>query len=199
MPVYFPSYSNVDMNTIRIALGHYTNPTGPDRYREGNMLLFRDLVNGGGSGLALSHYVGINFYSVLTMYQDVGYIYDGCQGRDHWCYHSTTAEDGSYAGPFGGPYCYNTERGYNNGNFLTFGYGYAQTTTRPYSAYNMISYSRNDYNCRAFYVDIINWWVGNTVAGNYFAYAGGDHYASYDGENGFQTDQRFTCRLILWY
>jgi hypothetical protein len=184
------------MNTIRVALGRYTNPTGPDRYEDGNMARFRDLT---GRGYALSDYVGVNFYSVVTMYQGEGYVYDGCQGRDHWCYHSTTAEDGSYAGPFGGPYCYNTERGYNNGNFLTFGYGYAQTTTRPYSGYNIISYSRNDYNCRAFYVDILQLYGYNTVAGNYFAYAGGDHYASYDGVNGFQSDQRFLCRLILWY
>jgi hypothetical protein len=184
------------MNTIRVALGRYTNPTGPDRYEDGNMARFRDLT---GRGYALSDYVGVNFYSVVTMYQGEGYVYDGCQGRDHWCYHSTTAEDGSYAGPFGGPYCYNTERGYNNGNFLTFGYGYAQTTTRPYSGYNIISYSRNDYNCRAFYVDILQLYGYNTVAGNYFGYAGGDHYASYDGVNGFQSDQRFLCRLILWY
>lgn len=196
MPVYFPSYSNVDMNTIRVALGRYTNPTGPDRYEDGNMARFRDLT---GRGYALSDYVGVNFYSVVTMYQGEGYIYDGCQGRDHWCYHSTTAEDGSYAGPFGGPYCYNTERGYNNGNFLTFGYGYAQTTTRPYSGYNIISASSNDYNCRAFYVDVLQLYGYNTVAGNYFAYAGGFQYASYDGVNGFQSDQRFLCRLILWY
>jgi hypothetical protein len=196
MPVYFPSYSNVDMNTIRIALGRYTNPTGPDRYEDGNMERFNSLT---GRGYALSDYVGVNFYSVVTMYQGEGYIYDGCQGRDHWCYHSTTAEDGSYAGPFGGPYCYNTERGYNNGNFLTFGYGYAQTTTRPYSGYNIISASSNDYNCRAFYVDILQLYGYNTVAGNYFAYAGGFQYASYDGVNGFQSDQRFLCRLILWY
>ena len=196
MPVYFPSYSNVDMNTIRVALGRYTNPTGPDRYEDGNMARFRDLT---GRGTALSDYVGVNFYSVVTMYQGEGYVYDGCQGRDHWCYHSTTAEDGSYAGPFGGPYCYNTERGYNNGNFLTFGYGYAQTTTRPYSGYNIISASSNDYNCRAFYVDILQLYGYNTVAGNYFAYAGGFQYASYDGVNGFQSDQRFLCRLILWY
>ena len=196
MPVYFPSYSNVDMNTIRVALGRYTNPTGPDRYEDGNMARFRDLT---GRGYALSDYVGVNFYSVVTMYQGEGYVYDGCQGRDHWCYHSTTAEDGSYAGPFGGPYCYNTERGYNNGNFLTFGYGYAQTTTRPYSGFNIISASSNDYNCRAFYVDVLQLYGYNTVAGNYFAYAGGFQYASYDGVNGFQSDQRFLCRLILWY
>jgi hypothetical protein len=196
MPVYFPSYSNVDMNTIRYALGRVTNPTGPDRYEDGNMGRFNSLT---GRGYALSDYVGVNFYSVVTMYQGEGYIWDGCQGRDHWCYHSTTAEDGSYAGPFGGPYCYNTERGYNNGNFLTFGYGYAQTTTRPYSGFNIISASNNDYNCRAFYVDVLQLYGYNTVAGNYFGYAGGFQYASYDGVNGFQSDQRFLCRLILWY
>ena len=195
MPVYFPGGS-VDFNTLRYALGRVTNPTGPDRYEDGNMGRFNSLT---GRGTAASNYWYVNFYSVVTMYQGEGYVYDGCQGRDHWCYHSTTAEDGSYAGPFGGPYCYNTERGYNNGNFLTFGYGYAQTTTRPYSGYNIISASSNDYNCRAFYVDILQLYGYNTVAGNYFAYAGGFQYASYDGVNGFQSDQRFLCRLILWY
>jgi hypothetical protein len=68
------------MNTIRVALGRYTNPTGPDRYEDGNMARFRDLT---GRGYALSDYVGVNFYSVVTMYQGEGYVYDGCQGRDH--------------------------------------------------------------------------------------------------------------------
>ena len=197
MPVYLPSYSNVDMNTIRIALGHYTNPTGPDRYREGNMLLFRDLVNGGGSGLALSHYVGINFYSVLTMYQGEGYIYDGCQGRDHWCYYDGTDQNGSYIGPWSGPSTYNSEFGYGAGTFLTFGYGVAYSYVRPYSYHTFISYSSGPYNCRAFYVYIsVN---GGWVAFNGFAYAAGDQYTSYNFDQGFQAADTVYCALVLWY
>jgi hypothetical protein len=196
MPVYFPGYSNVDMNTIRYALGIVTNPTGPNRYESGDMWRFRN-VWGSGRGYALSDYVGYNFYSFLIMYQGEGYIYDGCQGRDHWCYYDCTTEDGSYAGPFGGPSTYNTERGYNNGNFLTFGYGYAWTYTRPNSGHNIVSYSRNDYNCRAFYVDILR--NGGVVAGNYFAYAGGDRYTEYYSTISPQSSASYTCRLILWY
>ena len=194
MPVYFPSYSNVDMNTIRYAMGLVDNATGPNRYEAGSMARFRDLT---GRGYALSDYVGVNFYGYVIMYQGEGYIYDGCQGRDHWCYYDGTDEYGGYVGPFGGGSTYNTERGYNNGTFLTFGYGYCWTYFRPYSYHNYVSYSRNDYNCRAFYVDILR--NGGVVAGNYFAYAGGNHYTQYLFESGFQASESITCRLILWY
>lgn len=194
MPVYFPSFSNVDMNTIRYAMGLVDNPTGPNRYEAGD---FRRIGDLSGRGYALSGYVGVNFYAFCIMYQGEGYIYDGCQGRDHWCYYDGTAEDGSYVGPFGGPSTYNTERGYNNGSFLTFGYGYCWTYFRPYSYHNYVSYSRNDYNCRAFYVDILR--NGGVVAGNYFAYAGGDQYTQYNFDQSFQASESITCRLILWY
>ncbi len=194
MPVYFPSYSNVDMNTIRYALGLVDNPTGPNRYEAGSMARFRDLT---GRGYALSDYVGVNFYAYVIMYQYEGYIYDGCAGRDHWCYYDGTAEDGSYIGPWGGPSTYNTERGYNNGTFLTFGWGYCWSYFRPYSYHNYVSYSYAPYNCRAFYVDILRNW--GTVAGNYFGYAGGDQYTQYNFEQGFQASESIACRLILWY
>jgi hypothetical protein len=194
MPVYFPSYSNVDMNTIRYAMGLVDNATGPNRYEAGSMARFRDLT---GRGYALSDYVGVNFYGFVIMYQGEGYIYDGCQGRDHWCYYDGTDEYGGYVGPFGGGSTYNTERGYNNGTFLTFGYGYCWTYFRPYSYHNYVSYSYNDYNCRAFYVDILR--NGGVVAGNYFAYAGGYQYTQYLFESGFQASESITCRLILWY
>ena len=194
MPVYFPSYSNVDMNTIRYAMGLVDNATGPNRYESGDMNRIAGLT---GRGRAWSDYVGVNFYGYVIMYQGEGYIYDGCQGRDHWCYYDGTSEDGGYVGPFGGSSTYCTERGYNNGNFLTFGYGYAWTYFRPYSYHTYISYSRNDYNCRAFYVDILR--NGGVVTGNYFAYAGGDQYAAYNFESGFQASESITCRLILWY
>jgi hypothetical protein len=194
MPVYFPGYSNVDMNTIRYAMGLVDNATGPNRYEAGSMARFRDLT---GRGYALSDYVGVNFYGFVIMYQGEGYIYDGCQGRDHWCYYDGTDEYGGYVGPFGGGSTYNTERGYNNGTFLTFGYGYCWTYFRPYSYHTYISYSRNDYNCRAFYVDILR--NGGVVTGNYFAYNCCDQYAQYTFESGFQASESITCRLILWY
>ena len=194
MPVYFGGYSNVDMNTIRYAMGLVDNATGPNRYEQGSMARNQQLT---GRGYALSDYVGVNFYAFCIMYQGEGYIYDGCQGRDHWCYYDGTDEYGGYVGPFGGGSTYCTERGYNNGNFLTFGYGYAYTYFRPYSYHTYISYSNNDYNCRAFYVDILR--NGGVVTGNYFAYAGGGQYAQYTFEQGFQGSESITCRLILWY
>jgi hypothetical protein len=194
MPVYFPSYSNVDLNTIRYAMGLVTNATGPDRYESGDLNRIGNLAGG---RKALSDYVGLNFYAFCIMYQGEGYIYDGCQGRDHWCYYDGTDEYGGYVGPFGGGSTYCTERGYNNGNFLTFGYGYAYTYFRPYSYHTYISYSSNDYNCRAFYVDILR--NGSVVTGNYFAYAGGGQYAQYTFDQGLQGSESITCRLILWY
>lgn len=194
MPVYFPGYSNVDMNTIRYAMGLVTNPTGPNRYESGD---FGRIGNLSGRGYALSGYVGVNFYAYCIMYQWDGYIYDGCAGRDHWCYYDGTDEYGGYVGPWGGGSTYNTERGYNNGTFLTFGYGYCWTYFRPYSYHNYVSYSYAPYNCRAFYVDILR--NGGVVAGNYFGYAGGDQYTQYNFDQGFQASESITCRLILWY
>lgn len=194
MSVLFPGYSNVDMNSIRYAMGLVDNATGPNRYESGDMNRIAGLT---GRGRAWSDYVGVNFYGYVIMYQGEGYIYDGCQGRDHWCYYDGTSEDGGYVGPFGGGSTYNTERGYNNGTFLTFGYGYCWTYFRPYSYHTYISYSRNDYNCRAFYVDILR--NGGVVTGNYFAYACCDQYAQYTFESGFQASESITCRLILWY
>ena len=194
MAVQFPSYSNVDMNTIRYAMGLVDNATGPNRYESGDMGRIGGLT---GRGYAWSDYVGVNFYGYVIMYQNDGYIYDGCAGSDHWCYYDGTDEYGGYVGPFGGGSTYNTERGYNNGTFLTFGYGYCWTYFRPYSNHNYVSWSYAPYLCRAFYVDILR--NGGVVAGNYFAYAGGDQYTSYSFQSGFQASDTITCRLILWY
>lgn len=194
MPVYFPSYSGVDMNTIRYAMGLVTNPTGPNRYESGD---FYRIGNLSGRGYALSGYVGVNFFSFVQMNQGEGYIYDGCYGRDHWCYYDATSEDGSYVGPWGGPSTYNTERGYNNGTFLTFGYGYCWTYCRPYSYHNFVSYSSAPYNCRAFYVYISR--NGGWVAFNGFAYAGGDQYTQYNFDSSFQAYDYIYCALVLWY
>jgi hypothetical protein len=196
MSVYFGSGGQVDMNTLRVVMGLYTNPTGPNRYESGDLGRIGALAGG---RYALSNYWNVNFYAFFIMYQSEGYIYDGCYGRDHWCYYDATSEDGSYVSPWGGPSTYNTERGYNNGSFLTFGYGYCYTYVRPYSGHNVISYSSAPYNCRAFYVDIIYNNTGGRVSGNFFAYNGGDQYCEYYTYNGFQDSQSYTARLILWY
>jgi hypothetical protein len=175
-------------------MGLYDNPTGPNRYESGDFNRIRNLA---GRGHAMSDWWGVNFYAYCIMYQGEGYVYDGCAGRDHWCYYDGTTEDGSYVGPWGGPSTYNTERGYNNGTFLTFGYGYCWTYFRPYSYHNYVSVSSAPYNCRAFYVDILR--NGGVVAGNYFGYAGGEHLTQYNFDQGFQASESITCRLILWY
>ena len=194
MSVYFGSGGQVDLNTIRYAMGLVDNATGPNRYESGDLNRIGNLAGG---RKALSNYWNVNFYAYLIMYQGEGYIYDGCYGRDHWCYYDATAEDGSYVSPWGGPSTYNTERGYNNGSFLTFGYGYCWTYVRPNSGHNVISYSSAPYNCRAFYVDIIR--NGSVVVGNYFGYAGGDQYTEYYTTSTWQQGDFFTARLILWY
>ena len=194
MPVYFGGGGQVDMNTVRYAMGLVDNATGPNRYEAGDFNRIRNLA---GRGHPMSEWWGVNFYAYCIMYQGEGYVYDGCQGRDHWCYYDGTDEYGGYVGPWGGGSTYNTERGYNNGTFLTFGYGYCWTYFRPYSYHTYVSYSSNDYNCRAFYVDILR--NGGVVAGNYFAYAGGGQYTAYTFDQGFQASESITCRLILWY
>ena len=194
MSVIFPGYSNVDMNSIRYAMGLVDNATGPNRYESGDMNRIAGLT---GRGRAWSDYVGVNFYGYVIMYQTDGYIWDGCQGRDHWCYYDATSEDGSYVSPWGGPSTYNTERGYNNGTFLTFGGGYCQTYCRPYSYHTFVSYSTSPANCAAFYVYISR--NGGWVAFNGFAYAAGDQYTSYNFDSGFQASDSIYCALVYWY
>ena len=194
MSVIFPGYSNVDMNSIRYALGLVDNPTGPNRYEAGSMARFRDLT---GRGYALSDYVGVNFFAYVQMSQGEGYVYDGCAGRDHWCYADGTDQNGSYIGPWSGPSTYNSEFGYGSGTFLTFGYGYTYSYVRPYSYHTYISYSSAPYNCRAFYVYILR--NGSGVAYNFFGYAGGDQYTTYNFESGFQAYDYMYCACVIWY
>lgn len=197
MSVIFPSYSNVDLNSVRYAMGMVTNANGPNRYEAGDVWRIRNVY--GGPGYAFSDYVGVNFFSFMQMQQGEGYVYDGCQGRDHWCYYDGCDQNGSYIGPWSGPSTYNSEFGWGSGSFLTFGYGYCYSYTRPNSGANIVSYSRNDYNCRAFYVDILELYSYNRIAGNFFAYAGGDQYTEVYIYHGFQSYRYFLCRLILWY
>lgn len=197
MSVIFPSYSNVDLNSVRYAMGMVDNANGPYRYESADVWRIRNVY--GGPGYAFSDYVGVNFFSYIYMTQGEGYVYDGCQGRDHWCWWDGTDQNGSYIGPWSGPSTYNSEFGYGSGTFLTFGGGYTYSYTRPNSGLNIVSYSRNDYNCRAFYVDILELYSYNRIAGNFFAYAGGDQYTEVYVYNGFQSYRYFYCRLILWY
>ena len=197
MSVIFPGYSNVDMNSVRYAMGMVTNANGPNRYESGDVWRIRNVF--GGPGYAFSDYVGVNFFSFMQVQQGEGYVYDGCQGRDHWCYYDGCDQNGSYIGPWSGPSTYNSEFGWGSGSFLTFGYGTTYSYTRPNSGANIVSYSRNDYNCRAFYVDILELYSYNRIAGNFFAYAGGDQYTEVYIYHGFQSYRYFLCRLILWY
>jgi hypothetical protein len=197
MSVEFPGYSNVNANTMRYAMGIVTNPgNGPDRYESMDIWRLRN-VWGSGRGYAFSDYVGLNFFSYVEMRQGEGFVYDGCAGRDHWCYYSATDQNGSPVGPWSGPSTYNSEFGYGAGTFLTFGYGLAYTYIRPNSGHNFVSYSSGPYNCRAFYVYVYR--NGGAVAYNFFAYAGGDHYTEHYFISGFQTYNYMECGLILWY
>ena len=186
MPVLFGYGGQVDIGTAR----QYLSYIGSD---------LRTLMafTGNGTPDAMSDWWGANFYGDLYFDQADGYIYDGCQGRDHWCWAETIGEYGDYCGPWGSYPSYNSERGYNNGTFLTFGGGYCTVRVRPGSYTTLISASSNDYNCRAFYVYISR--NGGWVAFNGFAYAGGDHYTSYNFESGFQAYDYMYCACILWY
>ncbi|NBU81611.1 MAG: hypothetical protein EBS55_08190 [Flavobacteriaceae bacterium] len=188
MPVIFPYGSQIDIGSARFYLSYYANDLR-------SLMAF----TGNGTPDAMSDWWGANFYGDLYIDQQDGYIWDGCQGRDHWCWAETTGEYGDYCNAWGGYPMYNTERGYNNGTFLTFGYGYCTVRVRPGASTMIASASSNDYNCRAFYVDVYWYNGGYVVAGNYFGYAGGYQEVRYYYTHGFQEGRSFRCRLILWY
>lgn len=196
MSVEFPGYSNVNANSMRYAMGIVTNPTGPDRYESMDIWRLRN-VWGSGRGYAFSDYVGVNFFAYVEWRQGEGYVYDGCAGRDSWGWYDGTDQNGSYIGPWSGPSTYNSEFGYGAGTFLTFGYGLVYSYVRPHSYHNFVSYSSAPYNCRAFYVYIAR--NGGAVAYNFFAYAGGDQYTTYNFTSGFQAYDYMYFACILWY
>lgn len=194
MSIQFYSGYQVDMDTVRRAMGLFDNATGPNRYEAGD---FNRIFNLAGRGRAMVDWWGVDIFARVQMNQGEGYVYDGCAGRDHWCYYDGTDQNGSYIGPWSGPSTYNSEFGWGSGTFLTYGYGFSYSFVRPYSNHNFVSYSSGPYNCRAFYVYIsVN---GNWVAFNGFAYAGGDHATNYNFESGFQASNFIYCALILWY
>ena len=188
MSVVFGTGAQVDINTVRARL---SQGSGDIRYLSS--------LCGFGTPDQFSDWWNVNFFAYVYLTQGEGYIWDGCQGRDHWCWLEGTTEDGGFLNAFGGGSTYNTERGFNNGTFLTFGYGYSYSYLQPYSGFMIASASNNDYNCRAFYVDVLELYSYNTVAGNYFAYAGGYQETRYYSNVGFQNYRYFYARLILWY
>ena len=196
--VPFPYGSQVNADAMRWVMGRNFNPTGPNRYESGDVGFLSGLA---GVGTAFSNWWDLNVYGYLEMQQGEGYVYDGCYGRDHWCYYDATSDDGVYVGSFGGPSTYNSERGYNNGTFLTFGYSYCYTYTRPYSYHTVVSYSSTGGYppCAAMYVDILQLYGYNTVASNMFGYSSADQYCQRTTESTMRSSEVYLCRLILWY
>ena len=77
--------------------------------------------------------------ATVTMYEDLGGLYDGCSETiDTGCWLEGSNPDGGYIGPWGSSYTTNSERGSNNGTFLTFG-GNTQASVRG----NSTVYVRN--------------------------------------------------------
>ena len=138
MPAYFGSGAQVDINTVRSALNQ---GSGDVRYLAS--------LCGFGTPDYFSDWWNVNFFSYVYIRQGEGYIWDGCSGKDTWSWLEGTTEYGGYLGAFGGGSTYNTERGYNNGTFLTFGYGYNESTLRPYTEY-MIGIGSSGSNCILF-------------------------------------------------
>lgn len=82
-----------------------------------------------GNQFAMSTYRGFQLpTSTVTMYQNQGGVWDGCNFWDTWCDIYSDDPDFNGQGPFYGSYMFNTERGSNNGTFLTFGGGYCEMT-----------------------------------------------------------------------
>ncbi len=79
--------------------------------------------------------------ATVNMSQNVGQLYDGCgMNMDSYGYFEGSNPDGGYSGPYGGSYMTNTERGSNNGTFLTFG-GSCSASIRGNSTVTISSFS----------------------------------------------------------
>lgn len=61
--------------------------------------------------------------ATITMTQNAGGIWDGCYYHDVWCDIQSYDPNFGYQDAWGGQFMTNTERGNNNGTFLTFGGG----------------------------------------------------------------------------
>lgn len=196
MPVLFPGSTPIDINTARInlnALGataNFTNISGDLNY-----LMY---LTGNATPHALSDWRNVDFYGDVYLEQGVGQLYDACGLlKDHWCYYEGTTEYGGYVGPFGGDSTYNSERGYNNGTFLTFGYGYSRTRLRPYTDVYMKSIMQDVYgysfSCTYMLIDIFEF--GNGVVTSYDVSNFGYFELPYNFSIGFQQGRSFRARM----
>lgn len=101
-PWYSPS--NLSMNTIGNSLAPYLDPVY--------------------NPYAISSYLNWQLPTTsVGMSQNDGGIWDGCNFWDTWC--DITSDDPDFNGQnaWSGNFMYNSERGSNNGTFLTFGGG----------------------------------------------------------------------------
>ncbi len=179
MPVIFPGSSTIDVGTAR---SYLNQSTGDVRYLMS--------ITGNSPADAFSDWRNVDFYGDMYLEQGDGYIWDGCSGRDHWGWYECTDEYGSYVGPYGGPSTYNSERGYNNGTFLTFGYGYSRTRLRPYTGVYVVSQSSGT-NCGSGFTARV-WefgYKGNRASDTYTA--------TYSFTIGFQEGRSFIVRLTI--
>ena len=111
-----------------------------------------ELVNGSNSlntlaadagvGAAMSNFRGYRLPpATITMTQNAGGIWDGCNFHDTWCELSSTDPDFNTIQAFYSPggFTTNTERGNNEGTFLTFGGG--TVTTSVHGRYSVTVYN----------------------------------------------------------
>lgn len=109
--VYQPWYAppNLPMSGIGNSLSPYL-PLGTDPYK-------------------ISSYLGWQLPTAFVrMTQNDGGIWDGCHFWDTWCLIASDDPDWNGQGAFYGNFMYNSERGFDNGTFLTFGGGSVDMT-----------------------------------------------------------------------
>lgn len=184
MPVIFPGSTPIDIDTARINLNQ---TSGDVRYLMS--------LTGNLQADAFSDWRDVNFYGDVYLEQADGYIWDGCSGRDHWGWYEGTTEYGGYLGAFGGGSTYNSERGYNNGTFLTFGYGYSSSRLRPYTNV-MVASSSSGTSCIPFRLDIWEF-EGAVVRAEYnLPSSPGNREIRWNFTIGFQQGRSFKTRLL---
>jgi hypothetical protein len=125
-------YYNVAISDIRAELGS----SSTDLYN-------LTIQAFGGGPYEMARFRGFSatpYYNVMQEYG--GGLYDGCyMSLDHFMWAEGVDRNGTYFGPYGGPVVYNTERGSNNGTFLTFG-GECYFYARANSTVTVTAYAR---------------------------------------------------------
>ena len=106
---------------------------------------------------AMSSYLGWQLpVATVNFTQNDGGIWDGCNFWDTWC--DIYADDPNWngQGPFYGGFMYNTERGYDNGTFLTFGGGTVNMTCHARNNINISQWMEPKYTppCTPIYMEI---------------------------------------------